>query len=285
MSLRGRVALITGASSGIGAATAIAFARAGLSVVLAARRADRLEALAADLTKQGATAIPIVCDVSSEADVEYLISKTLDHFHRLDVVVCNAGIGYNGTLEQTSPDAMARLMDVNFMGTFLVARAALPHLKQQRDARLIFVSSIVGRRGIAMGSAYSATKYAQIGLAEGVRAELIGTSVKLSVILPVSTETEFRDAMAREQGYIVEGKGPRQSAEHVAQAILRAVTHPKPEIYPHRLSKVLAVLNVMAPGLCDLIIKRFGRKPAEDQAAAERAGASGAKEANGAKTP
>lgn len=268
MSLSGRVALITGASSGIGAATARAFARAGLTVVLAARRADRLEALAQEITSQGGTAIPIVCDVASEADVTFLITETLHRLHRLDIVVCNAGIGYNGTLEQTPPDAMAHLMDVNFMGTFLVARAALPHLKQQRDARLIFVSSIVGRRGIAMGSAYSATKYAQIGLAEGVRAELIGTSVKLSVILPVSTETEFREAMAREQGYIVEGAGPRQSAEHVAQVILRAVTHPRPEIYPHRLSKALAVLNVLMPSVCDRIIRRFGRKPTPDQPAA-----------------
>lgn len=261
MSSPGRVALITGASSGIGAATALAFAQAGLIVVLTARRTDRLEALASKITAAGGTAAAIPCDVSSEADVDFALTETLRRFGRLDVVVCNAGVGYNGTLEQTSPDAMARLMDVNYMGTFLVARAALPHLKQQRDARLIFVSSIVGKRGIAFGGAYSATKFAQTGLAEALRAELIGTSVKLSAIFPVSTETEFREAMAREQGYTVEGHGPRQSADVVAQAILRCLKHPKAEVYPHRLSRLLVILNAIAPSLSDRIIRKFGRKP------------------------
>lgn len=261
MSSPGRVALITGASSGIGAATALAFAQAGLIVVLTARRAERLEALAAQIVQQGGTALPIAGDVTSEADVDFAIAETLRRFGRLDVVVCNAGVGYNGPIEHTSPDAMARLMDVNFMGTFLVARAALPHLKQQRDARLIFVSSIVGQRGIAFGGAYSATKFAQTGLAEALRAELIGSSVRLSAIFPVSTETEFREAMAREQGYMVEGHGPRQPAEHVARAIVRCLKHPKAEVYPHRLSRALVVLNAIAPGLCDHIIRKFGRKP------------------------
>jgi NADP-dependent 3-hydroxy acid dehydrogenase YdfG len=267
MSSSGRVALITGASSGIGAATAIAFARAGLIVVLAARRGDRLNAVADQITQDGGTALPLVCDVTSDADVDFLVTETIRRFHRLDVVVCNAGIGYNGRLEETSPDAMARLMDVNFMGTFLVARAALPHLKHQRDARLIFVSSIVGQRGIAFGAAYSATKFAQTGLGEALRSELIGSSVRLSLIFPVSTETEFREAMAREQGFTVEGHGPRQPAEHVARAIVRCLTHPRPEVYPHRLSRALVVLNAIAPGLCDRVIRRFGRQPAAIQPA------------------
>ena len=122
---------------------------------------------------------------------------------------------------------MARLMDLNFMGTFLVARAALPHLKRQPEAHLQIMSSIVGQRGLAYGGAYSATKFAQVGLAESLRAELLGTNVHVSVICPVSTETEFRDAMAREQGFAVSGHGPRQSADFVARAMVRCLRRPK----------------------------------------------------------
>jgi short-subunit dehydrogenase len=261
MLLAGRVAIITGASSGIGAACARAFAAEGLTVVLAARRADRLAQLAAAITAAGGTALPLAIDVTSDADVDRLVAETLRHFSQIDVVLCNAGMGFHGGLEQTPPDAMARLMDLNFMGSFLVARATLPHLKRRPQGHLLFVSSIVGKRGIAYGSAYSATKFAQAGLAEALRAELLGSPVHVSAVYPVSTETEFRDVIAREQGYSVRGHGPRQSAEHVAQSIVRCLKHPKPEVYPHWPSRLLVILNALAPRLSDHIIKRFGRKP------------------------
>jgi short-subunit dehydrogenase len=119
----------------------------------------------------------------------------------------------------------------------------------------------VGQRGLAYGGAYSATKFAQVGLAESLRAELLDTNVHVSVICPVSTETEFRDAMQREQGFKVDGHGPRQSAEHVARAMLRCVKRPRAEVYPHRWSRALVILNAIAPGICDRVIKRWGRKP------------------------
>jgi NADP-dependent 3-hydroxy acid dehydrogenase YdfG len=261
MSLTGRVALITGASSGIGRACARAFAAEGLRVVLVARRADRLTQLAAEITAAGGTALPLTADVTSDADVDRVIADTLRHFSQLDIVLCNAGMGYHGSLEQTTPDAMARLMDINYMGTFLVAHAALPHLKRQPHGHLLFVSSIVGKRGIAYGGAYSATKFAQAGLAEALRAELLDTTVRVSAIYPISTETEFRDVIAREQGYRVKGHGPRQSAEHVAASIVRCLKHPKPEVYPHWPSRLLVILNALAPRLSDYVIRRFGRRP------------------------
>jgi NAD(P)-dependent dehydrogenase (short-subunit alcohol dehydrogenase family) len=261
LALSGRVSIITGASSGIGAATARALAREGMAVVLAARRGDRLATLAEEIRRDGGRAHAVQADVTSDEDVDRLIDETLRVHGRLDVAICNAGVGHFGSLEDTTPDAMARLMDVNYMGTFLVARAALPHLKQQAEARLIFVSSIVGKRGIGWGGAYSATKFAQVGLAEALRAELVGTSVRVSVVLPVSTETEFREAMAREQGFVVSGHGPRQPAERVASAIVRAVKRPKPEVYPYAPSRLLSILNALTPALADRIIRRFGRKP------------------------
>jgi short-subunit dehydrogenase len=98
-------------------------------------------------------------------------------------------------------------------------------------------------------------------LAESLRVELAGTSVRVGLVFPVSTETEFRDAMAREQGFAIEGHGPRQSAERVARAIVRGIERGQAEIYPHRSSKLLSILGVTFPRLADRIVRRYGRKP------------------------
>ena len=134
-------------------------------------------------------------------------------------MVCNAGFGYYGTVEDTPPDVMQRMMDVNFMGTYFGARAALPIFRRRATATSIVVSSIVGRRGIAQMSGYSATKAAQVGFVESLRTEFAGTDIHASVVLPVSTETEFRDAMSRDYGHSVKGLGPKQSADTVAAAV------------------------------------------------------------------
>ncbi len=256
-----RVALVSGASAGIGAATAVALGAKGCAVTLLARRRDRLEDVAQRVRAAGGRAHVVVGDVTADDHVARAIGETIATFGSLDIVVANAGAGFHGSLLDTSPDAMARLMDLNFMGTFLLARAALPHLLRAPRASLIVVSSIVGRRGLGWGGAYAATKFAQVGLAESLRVELAGTAVRVGIVFPVSTETEFRDAMAREQGFEVQGTGPRQSADHVARAIVRGIESGRPEIHPHRTSRLLAIVGATFPGLADRIVRRFGRKP------------------------
>ncbi len=258
---QGRVALVSGASSGIGAAAAEALAAKGCAVTLLARRRDRLEAVADRLRLAGGRVHVVVGDVTADDDVVRAIDETLAAFGKLDIVIANAGAGFHGSLLDTSADAMARLLDLNYMGTFLIVQAALPHLLRAPRANVIIVSSIVGRRGLGWGSAYAATKFAQVGLAESLRVELAGTSVRVGVVFPVSTETEFREAMARVQGFAIRGKGPRQSAGHVARAIVRGIERGRPEIYPHAASKLLSIVSVMFPGLADRIIRRYGRKP------------------------
>jgi NADP-dependent 3-hydroxy acid dehydrogenase YdfG len=261
VNLRDRVALVTGASAGIGAWTARALAARGCRTVLMARRADRLGALADEIRQRGGIAHPVTGDVTREEDVASAISQALDLFGSLDILVCNAGIGHHGTVESTTPEDMARLLDVNYMGTFLAVRAALPHLRQAPAGRVVIVSSIVGKRGIGFGGPYSASKFAQVGLAEALRAELAGTNVKVSLVLPVSTETEFREVMSRHQGYAITGHGPRQSAERVAASVVSAVTRPRPEVYPYQPSRLLSIVNALAPSLTDRLIRRFGRRP------------------------
>jgi short-subunit dehydrogenase len=258
-----RVVAITGASAGIGRATALRLARDGAAIAICARRADRLDAVAAEIVAAGGQALPIVADVTREADMEMLVARAIERFGRLDVMMCNAGFGIAGAIDEVAPDQMHKLMAINYDGTYLATRAALPVFRRQRAGHIIIVSSIVGKRGVPYMGAYAATKFAQVGLAECLRAELLGSGIHVSVVFPVSTETEFFDVMSTETGApIARAFGPRQSADVVANAIARAIDRPVPEVYPHAMSRALVVLNAIAPGLCDRVVKRFGRRPA-----------------------
>lgn len=259
-SLRGRVAAITGASAGIGKACAERFAAEGMAVVLGARREDRLSRIAEAVRAAGGRALPVVTDVTREADARRLVDAAVETFGGLDVMVCNAGIGYYGTIEQTDEAIMRRLIDVNYLGTHFAARAAVPVFRRAGRGHLVIVSSIVGRRGIALMGGYCATKFAQVGLAESLRAEFVGTNIHVSVVYPVSTATEFLDTLKRDYGYTVEGRGPRQSADEVARAVVACLQSPRAEVYPHALSRGLAVLNALAPGALDKFVRRYGRR-------------------------
>jgi NAD(P)-dependent dehydrogenase (short-subunit alcohol dehydrogenase family) len=260
MELAGRVAAITGGSSGIGLACATHLAREGVSVVLGARRISLLQSTAEQIRAAGGRAAILQMDVTREADVEALVATATREFGRLDIMICNAGFGYYGTVEETPPDVMHRMMDVNYMGTFYGARAALPLFRAQNSGHLIFISSIVGRRGIAFMGGYSATKAAQAGLAESLRTEFAGCPVKISCVYPISTRTEFHDAMTRDFGHTVSGLGPKQTVDEVARAIVNCIRRPRPEVYPHALSRGLAVLNVIAPRFTDRFVQKFGRR-------------------------
>jgi NAD(P)-dependent dehydrogenase (short-subunit alcohol dehydrogenase family) len=261
------VAAITGASAGIGLACARHFARQGVAVVLGARRLPLLESAAADIRAAGGRAAVVPMDVTREADMAALVETATREFGRLDVMICNAGFGYYGPIDETPVDVMQRIMDVNYMGTFLGARAALPVFRRQNAGHLIFVSSVVARRGIAFMGAYTATKAAQSGLAEALRTEFAGTPIHVSCIYPISTDTEFRGAMQRDYGQRVSGLGTRQSVDQVAEAIVACVRNPRPEVYPYGAARALPLLNIIAPVFTDKFVRRFGRR--RDAAAAE----------------
>jgi NAD(P)-dependent dehydrogenase (short-subunit alcohol dehydrogenase family) len=257
-----RVVAITGASAGIGRATALRLARDGAAVAICARRREALDAVAADVAAAGGQALAVVADVTRAADMDGFVARTVARFGRLDVMMCNAGFGIAGAIDDITPEQMQKLMDVNYTGTFHAARAALPLFRRQGSGHVVIVSSIVGKRGVPYMGAYSATKFAQAGLAECMRSELAGTGIHVTVVYPVSTETEFFDVMSRETGTeVTKAFGPRQSVEEVADAIARAIRRPVPELYPHAKSRALVILNALAPGFTDRIVKRFGRKP------------------------
>jgi short-subunit dehydrogenase len=260
MDLSSRVAAITGASSGIGLACAEQLAREGVAVVLGARRADRLQAAAGRIRGAGGRVETQVMDVTREEEVVALVTHARTAFGGLDIMICNAGFGYYGTVEDTPSDIMRRMMDVNFMGTFYGARAALPVFREQRCGHLIVVSSIVGQRGISQMSGYSATKAAQVGFVESLRTEFAGSDIHVSIVYPISTITEFREAMTRDYGHSVAGLGPKQTADDVARAVVACIRRPRPEVYPHAPSRALAIANALAPGFTDRLVKKYGRR-------------------------
>lgn len=258
------VVAITGASAGIGRATALRLARDGASVAICARRLDRLEAVAREIEAAGGKALAIAADVTSPDDMQRFVDETVRAFGRLDVMMCNAGYGLYGEIDRVDAAAMQAIMDVNFMGTFNAARAALPLFRQQQRGHLIVISSIVGRRGIPYMGPYCATKFAQVGLAECLRAELDGTPIKVSVVYPISTETEFFSVMTKTSGFATRAHGPRQSPDNVAEAIARTIRKPRPEVWPYYPGKGLAVLGALWPAFCDRLVKRWGREPIRD---------------------
>jgi len=256
------VVAITGASAGIGRATAVRLARDGAAVALCARRSDRLEDTAEAVRQAGGTPLAVVADVTDEAAMHRFVEETVKRFGRLDAMLCNAGYGIYGSIDQIPAEEMRRVMDVNYLGTYHAARAAIAAFNdQQQRGHLLIVSSVVGKRGIPYMGAYAATKFAQVGLAECLRAELRGTGIHVSVVFPVSTETEFFEVMTKRSGFATRASGPRQSAADVAEAIARGLRTPVPEIYPYRAARGLVFLNAVAPGLTDRIVKRWGRKP------------------------
>ena len=254
------MAVITGGSSGIGLACATHLAREGVAVVLGARRVSLLEATRDQIRAAGGRAAILEMDVTRESDVQALVALATREFGRLDIMVCNAGFGYYGPIDETPSEVMQRMMDVNYMGTFYGARAALPIFRRQNSGHLLFMSSIVGRRGIPLMGAYTATKAAQAGLAESLRAEFAGSPVHVTCVYPISTPTEFIDAMSRDYGYKVSGLGPKQSVDDVARAIVRCVRRPRPELYPKPIARVLTILNAVAPAATDRFVRRWGRR-------------------------
>lgn len=256
-----RVVAITGASAGIGRATALRLARDGAAVAICARRRDRLDEVASEIVRAGGRALPIVADVTSDTDMQRFVDQTVAAFGRLDVMMCNAGFGIYGAIDAITPERMHALMDVNYFGTYYAMRAALPLFRRQQSGHIVVVSSIVGKRGVPYVGAYAATKFAQVGLAECVRAELVGSPIHLSVVYPISTETEFFQVMKEHSGSATRANGPRQTADDVAEAIASALAHPVPEVYPKRIAKGLAILNAVAPGFTDKLVRRWGRKP------------------------
>jgi short-subunit dehydrogenase len=258
--LRNRVVVVTGASSGIGRATAIAFARTGMRVVLGARRADRLQEAVEVIRDAGGEARWLAADVTREEDMARLVREATRAYGRLDILVANAGVGYFGRLESMSPAEVRRLLDINLLGTIHAIQAAVPVLRSQGSGHLILVSSVVGRRASPGNGIYCATKAAQVALAESLRLELAEAGIHVSVVCPVSTTTEFFETAAARSPVRVDPTGPVYSADQVARVLLRVARRPRPEVMVYPPARLMVILNAISPRIVDRIMGIYWRR-------------------------
>ena len=195
-SLKDTVAVVTGASAGIGRATARELLEAGARVVVGARRRERLEAIEADYPGRVAA---VSMDVRSSDDCRRLTKTAIDQFGRLDILVANAGIGmYGGILDHTD-EALTTMLDTNIAGTVWPIRAALPHMLEHGRGDIVIVASVAGFRGGADEAVYAATKFAQVGLAGALDRELRDKGIRVTTIGPAGTATEFAIGAGRTQ--------------------------------------------------------------------------------------
>lgn len=214
--------LITGASSGIGAATALAFAKRGARLELGARRVERLEAVGERCRKAGANEVNVRrLDVSRRADARAFVAAALRTHERLDVLVNNAGAGWMGRLHQMPEEKIDELIATNLTGVIATTQAALPWMLERRRGVIINVASVVAFRASPYSAVYSATKHAVAGLSHALRGELSGSGVRVCVVYPgVTGGTEFFGATERPLG-------PQYPAEWVANLIVRTARFPR----------------------------------------------------------
>ena len=249
--LAGRSILITGASSGIGAALAKAGAAAGMRVALMARGREALEAVAAGIRSVGGDALVLAGDVARSEDCRRVVREAEDAFGGLNVLVNNAGYGILSWLEET-PDADAeRIVAVNLLGSFYPTAAAVPGMRARGRGHVVFVSSIVGKKGVPGYALYCATKFGQVGLADALRAEVAADGVDVSVVYPISTATGFREARVRPGATPVPQHATLrvQSPGHVARAILKCLARPRAEVHPFPAVRLYAAAVQLFPGL------------------------------------
>ena len=189
--LSGRVVAITGASSGIGEATALMCAKAGASVALGARRTDRIDALAAQIEEGGGAAVAVSVDVTSEEQATGFVRSAHERLGRLDVLINNAGVMLLGPVEGADTENWRRMIEVNCLGLLYCTHAALPLMREQGSGHIVNVASVAGRRASLGSGVYNMTKWGVVGFSEALRQEALHANIRVTVVEPGFVETEL----------------------------------------------------------------------------------------------
>lgn len=228
--LDGKVALVTGASSGIGQATAKALSAAGAAVAIGARRADRLQQLAQQLEGDGGTVLTLDLDVTDEQSAADAVQRTIDRLGRIDIVVNAAGLMLLGPIVGGDTEDWRRMMSTNVLGLMYVTHAAVPHLVEQGSGDVINISSVAGRTAKPGSGAYNASKWAVNAFSESLRQEVTAEGVRITLIEPGAVDTALNDQITDEKAKAASKKSYDSMrtlhAEDVANAIVYAVTQP-----------------------------------------------------------
>ena len=263
--LTDQVIIITGASSGIGAATAIQCAKAGMDVVLNARRADRLEQVADAVRQCGRKAEIVIGDVTGEGMSQRMLDTAQDAFGRFDVVFANAGYGFERSVVQMDDQELRQIFDVNFFASFdLIREAAKRLITDQRPGHLLMCSSCLAKFTLPFFSAYSATKAAQNHFCRAMRLELARYNIEVSSVHPITTTTEFFEVSNQLSGKADNtstvpdhaSKMFVQTPERVARAIVRCLGKPRPEVWTSHIVRSVAGVMTAFPRFFDLVVRK-----------------------------
>lgn len=272
--LRDKPIAITGASSGIGKASAIACARAGMSLAIGARRLDKLEAVAREIGQHGGKAIAIELDVTSDEQSRAFIEKAEADLGPLHAVFANAGFGFDRPGHETTDEQMREIFEVNFFGTLRVIQPAIERFIAQRAGHVLICSSSIGKMAIPGYGAYCATKAAQWHVGRAMRHELKPLGIDVSTVHPIGTSTEFsQEARRRSGGESLLANTPKaliQPPERVARAVVACLRKPRTEVWTSLPSRLGLGAMSTFPGLGDIVLDRFARKQAEMNRRAQR---------------
>ena len=261
--LENKVVLITGASSGFGEETAMLFAMAGCKVVLAARRLDRLQNLAAKIQSMGGEAIAIPVDIINDADIDNMVQTTLDLYDHIDILFNNAGIGRvdwfeNHTLERD----INTLMQVNLIALMQVTRLVLPHMLKRGEGHIINMVSVAGLIATPLITSYAASKHGARAFTDALRREVAPLGIKVSGIYPGPAATEFGQHIGTNEAYSSVRKNlkARLSSEYVARRVLDVAKRPRRSLIIPWWFRILTTFDMFFPVVVDWISYAFSRK-------------------------
>jgi short-subunit dehydrogenase len=261
-----KVIVITGASSGIGRATALALAKKGAHLVLAARREEPLDELAQQCEALGVRCLSVPTDVTDAAAVRALATQAVHEFGRIDGWVNNAGVYLVGRLEETPDESFRQVMETNFFGTVYGSRAALAQFRHQGRGILINVSSVYGSTAGPYVSAYASSKFAVRGFSAAIRQEFEGTGIHVCTVMPAAVDTPLWQNSANYTGWRVRPVEPIYSPERVARAIVRVFAKPHRELFIGPSRRGFALLHTLLPGSLEKSMRaKTDSKHFEDQ--------------------
>lgn len=262
--LSGKPIAISGASSGIGRATALACAKAGMPVVVGARRLDRLEAVVAEIKAAGGRALAVACDVDQEADCRRLVETTVEAFGSIYAVFANAGFGLEGPVHELTDAQLEGIIRTNFFGTLWTVRPALAHMRKAGAGHVLICSSCVSKMGLPFHAAYSASKAMQDHIGRAMRIELAGEGIHVSTLHPIGVRTEFSERVAQKAGgqrqAVRTPESMKQPPEHIAALVVASLRRPRGEIWTHLPTRLGMGLLTMLPGLADWYLARRLRR-------------------------
>lgn len=255
--MKNKVVIITGASSGIGKALAETFGKAGAKIVITGRNAANLQEASRLLSSQGIENLPIVADVSIEADNQRMAEETIRHYGQIDVLINNAGISMRSLFEDVELEVIRKVMDINFYGTVYATKYCLPYLLKTKGS-IVGISSIAGFRGLPARAGYSASKFAVNGFLEVLRTEMLHRGIHVLTASPGFTASNIRNTALTSDG-TAQGESPRDeqkmmTAEECAEHILKAVQKRKKILILTGQGKLTVFLNKWFPSWMDKIV-------------------------------